>query len=186
MKKSAILSATILLLAAACSRSEATSNGIATDDGISAIALPEEQYRDLLKRSALMGQSGPVALFTLGLDEGCEVLDASIDEVVEENLPQWRAILIASYRKHVPAEQLADAVRMPPRDARASLEAHLPAIAASMKAESEPLLAKSFVEVVKSLTDAAAKVDRTNIDLAERKSELERVKASREICGAKA
>ena len=186
MRKPVTLPIAILLLAAGCSRSEATSNGIATDDGIAAIALPEEQYRDLLKRSAMMGQSGPMALYALGFDKGCEVLDESVDKVVGKNLPQWRASLIASYRKHVPAQQLAEAVQMSPSDARSSLQAHLPAIAASMKSESEPLLAKSFVEVVKSLTEAAAKVDRTSIDMAARKSELERVKASREICGVKA
>jgi hypothetical protein len=107
------LALTMVALAAACSREERVKDGIATDDGIAAIALSEEQYRDMLKRSFLSTQSGSLTLAVLGLDEGCDVLDSAVDEVVKRDLPQWRANLVAAYRSNVPADQLAQAVQIP-------------------------------------------------------------------------
>jgi hypothetical protein len=156
---------------------------VATDEGIAAIALPEGQYRDFVKRSALATQSGPMYLGLLGLDKGCDVLDAAADKVVEKNLPQWRANLIAAYRDNVPPAQLAEAVQRSPRPARSMLQQHVPAIGASMQAASEPLLKASAVEVLESLSAEAAKVDRNSIDMEERQRDLARMKASGKICG---
>ena len=84
MKTAAALAMAIALAGAACSRSDAVSNGMATDDGIAAISQPEVQYRDFLKRAALGTQSGAMYLGLLGLDKGCDVLDGAVDKVVEK------------------------------------------------------------------------------------------------------
>jgi hypothetical protein len=173
----------IALVLAACSRSNATSNGAATDDGIAAIALPEDQYREMLKRAALGTQSGPMYLGILGLDEGCEALDTAVNQVVGKNLPQWRANLIAAYRDNVPSDELAEAVQKSPRSARSMLQQHLPAIGSSMKSASEELLKSSAAEVLETLSVSAAKIDQASIDMADRQRELAQMKASGRICG---
>ena len=185
MRKTAGMAIALLLLvlAAGCSRSNATVNGVATDEGIAAIALPEEQYRDMLKRSALGTQSGAISLGVLGLDEGCDVLDGAVERVVEKNLPLWRTNLIAAYREQVPADQLARAVKRSPRQARSILQQHLSSIGRAMQHSSEPLLQTSSAEVLESLSSVAAKVNRATIDMATRERDLARMKTSRQICG---
>ena len=183
MGKHIAIALAVLLSAGACSRSDATANGVATDDGIAAVALPDEQYRDFLKRSVLGTQSGAMSVGLLGLDEGCGVLDDAVDKTVEKNLPQWRANLVAAYRQHIPADQLAAAVERSPRRARSMLQPYLPAIGRAMQQSSEPLLASSTVEVLDVVHSAAAKADRASVDMAARQRDLERLKASGEMCG---
>ena len=180
MKRGALAMAMLLV---ACSRPDATSNGIATDDGIAAIALPEEQYRDMLKRGVLVTQSGAIHIGALGLDKGCAVLDDAVEKVVQEHLPQWRANLIAAYRENVPADRLAEAVEKSPRRAHSMLESYMPAIGSAMKERSQPLLESSGVEVLQATGAAASKVDRKSTNLADRQKELDAVKASGKICG---
>ncbi len=183
MGRGGLLAVAMLLAGTACSRPDATSNGVATDEGIAAIALPEEQYPQFLKRAVLATQSGAMYLGVLGHDEGCEILDAAVDKVVEKNLPRWRANLIAAYRENVPPDQLAEAVQRSPRGARSMLQQHLPTVGTSMKGASEPLLKSSAVEVLESLSSAAAKVDHDSINIEDRQRDLARMKSSRKICG---
>ena len=183
MKTAAALAMAIALAGAACSRSDAVSNGMATDDGIAAISQPEVQYRDFLKRAAVGTQSGAMYLGLLGLDKGCDVLDGAVDKVIEKNLPQWRANLVAAYRDNVPPAQLAEAVQKSPRSARSQLQQHVPVIASSMQAASEPLLKSSAVEVLELLSAEAAKIDRNSIDMEDRQRDLARMKTSGKICG---
>jgi hypothetical protein len=178
-----MLSAAGLLILAACSRPDAVANGIATDAGIAAIALPEEQYREMLKRSTLATQSAAMFLGILGMDKGCDVFDAAVEKTVDENLPQWRSNLVAAYRDNVPPSQLAEAVQESPPRAQSMLQENLPAIGASMQAKSTDLLKSSSVEVLASLSDAASKVDRASIDWKDRERDLAEIKASGQICG---
>jgi hypothetical protein len=173
----------VLLVASGCSRADFVKDGVATDEGIAAIALPEAQYRDMLKRSALGTMSGPMFLAKLGVDDGCDLLDDAVDKEVDKNLPTWRANLIAAYRDNVPAKQLAEAVQRSPRRARTMLEPYRPAIGSAMKSSSEPLLKSSSVEVLKAMGDVALTVDSTSTDTQARMRYLAHIKASREICG---
>lgn len=183
MGKVGAIAMAILIAGTACSRQDAVSDGVATDEAIAAIALPEAQYREFLKRAALGTQSGAMYVGLLGLDRGCDSLDAAVEKVAEKNLPRWRANLIAAYRNNVPPAQLAEAVQKSPRPARSMLERHLPAIGSSMQAASEPLLKASAMEVLELLSAEATKVDRNSINMEDQQRDLARMKASGEICG---
>ena len=174
-----------LLVSAACSREERVKDGVATDEGIAAIASPEDHYRELLKRSFLATQSGPIMLGVLGLDDGCHALDSAVDAVVKRNLPQWRANLIAAYRNNVPAAQLAEAVQKSPRRARSTLQPHVAAIGNSMKQMSLPLLENSNIEVLGSTFAASSRVDKSSRNMAARQKDLARIRAADEICGVR-
>ena len=185
MHKRAVLALALLFVAAGCSREGRVKHGIATDEGIAAIASPEGQYRDLLKRSYFSTQSGPVTLGILGLDEGCAVLDSAVDAVVSRNLPKWRANLIAAYRSNVSPDQLAEAVQKSPRRARAMLAPQADAIGSSMRQLSLPLLENSTVEVMGSTFAAANRIDRVKRDMATRQRDVATISASDEICGVR-
>ena len=173
----------MVLIAAACSNPDAVRNGVATDEGIADIALPEEQYRDMLKRNVVGTMSGSIFLARLGLDKGCELLDQEVDKVIERNLPRWRANLIAAYRNNVPADQLAEAVQKSPRSARSMLGRFGPAISNEMKNASEPLLRGSAVAVLEAMGNVALDTDRASIDMEARQRDLARMKAQGQICG---
>jgi hypothetical protein len=179
----AVLAVGMALVAGACSRADAVRNGVATDEGIAAIALPEEQYRSMLKRGTVGTMSGPMYLATLGPKEGCDLLHQTVEKEVQRNLPQWRANLIAAHRDNVPADELAEAVQKSPRRARSMLEPYVPAIGSAMKAASGPLLRNSGIEVLSAMGDAAGKVDRASLDLQARERELAEIKRTRKICG---
>ena len=172
-----------ILLASGCSRADYVKDGVATDEGVAAIALPEEQYRYMLKRNALGTMSGPMYIGILGMDEGCDVLNEAVDKVVEGNLPQWRSNLITAYRDNIPPDRLAEAVQESPRRARSMLQDYLPAIANAMEVASAPLLRSSGIKVLEAMGDAAGKVDRATIDMEARQRDLARMKDSRQICG---
>jgi hypothetical protein len=171
------------LTAASCSESAAVENGVATDGGIEAIALPEDQLRYMLGRMVMGSQSGPMALYALGLDRGCNIFEEAAEQAVERNLPQWRANLIQAYRQNVPDAELAEAVGKSPRDAREDLRSYLSAIGSEMKQASDPILMKASTEVVAVMAGEAAKVDRASIDQSERQRDLQRMKTEGEICG---
>jgi hypothetical protein len=173
----------LLLAAAACSPSEATRDGVATDEGIAAIALPEEQLREMLKRTFLGTQSGPMHLYALGMDNGCEVLDDAVDATVERRLPEWRANLIKAYRDNVPADELARAVEESPPGARSMLQPRMSAIGTAMQRSSEQLLQSSSAEVLEATGAAAEQVDLSSVDQSQRERELASASASGEICG---
>ena len=185
MRKPRLLAAAMLALAS-CSSPSSTENGKATDEALAAIALPEEQFRALLRQSVLVTQSAGMHMYALGLEDGCNVLDEAVDEVVGENLPQWRSNLLAAYRASVPEEQLARAVEAGPRAAREMLAEHLPELATAMQRASEPLLKEAAVEVLTATGEAAAKVDRASVDGAARQKELQSALASGQICGGSA
>jgi len=175
----------MLMLATACSREERVKNGVATDAGIAAVALPEEQYRDLLKRRFLSTQSGPVTLGILGLDEGCRSLESAVDAVVKRELPKWRANVVTAYRNTVPAGELAEAIEKSPRRARMMLQPHIPAIGAAIKELNSPLLESSAIEVMGSTFAAASTMDQASRPMAERQKDLAQLRETDEICGVK-
>ena len=172
-----------MTVASGCSRVDHVKDGLATDDGIAAIASPEGQFRELLKRSVVGTQSGAMFIGMLGLKEGCDVLDDAVDKVVDRNLPQWRANLIAAYRDIVPPDQLADAVQKSPRQARAMLQPHVLAVGGAMKRASDPLLRSSGVEVLTLMGEAASKAGAASSDAQARQGDLAQLRTSREICG---
>jgi len=185
MRAVTCLAAAVMLATTSCSGADRIKDGVATDEGIAVIADPEGQYRDLLKRSFLATQSGPVTLGILGLDDGCDVLDSAVDAVQKRNLPQWRANLVAAYRNNVPPDLLAEAVQKSPRRARSILQPHVAAIGNSMKQSSEPLLESSTVEVLGATFAAAGKVDKASRDMTARQKDLAKIRTSDEICGVK-
>ena len=174
-----------MLLASGCSRAEYVKDGVATDEGIAAIALPKEQYREMLKRTFLGTTTGPMTLGVLGLEKGCDVHDEAVEAAVAQNLAQWRANLIAAYRNNVPPDQLAEAVQKSPRRARAMLQPHLSSIGDRMKRSSQSLLQQSGVQVMQAASAEAQKVDLASIDMQARQRELDETKASGEICGVR-
>ena len=183
MTTKAALVLAVALAAASCSGADAVENGVATDDGIAAIALPEEQLRFMLGQTVMGSQSGPMALYTLGLDRGCEVFEEARDQAVKRQLPQWRTNLIEAYRDNVPAEQLANAVGSSPRAAQKQLASYLPAIGSAMQRASGSLLSTASTQVITEMSNEAGKVDPTSIDQAERQRNLERMKSEGKICG---
>ncbi|MCL6699732.1 hypothetical protein LZ496_13185 [Sphingomonas sp. NSE70-1] len=166
-----------------CAGPPAVANGEATDDGVAAISLPEEQLRYMLGRTVMGTQSGPIAIFALGLDRGCDIFDEAADRAVARNLPKWRANLIRAYRQNVPAAELAEAVEKSPRAARDDLSPYLSAIGSEMKQASDPILMRATAEVLAEMAGEAGSVDRTSIDEAERRKDLQRMKAEGEVCG---
>ena len=183
MRNGAASAIAALLVVAACSREGAVENGMATDEGIAAIALPEEQLRFMLGQTVMGSQSGPMALYVLGLDRGCEVFEKARDQAVERHLPQWRANLVAAYRNNVPPEKLADAVGSSPRGAQRQLASYLPTIGSEMQRASAPLLTTASTLVITQMSDEAGKIDRASIDQSERQKDLERMKSEGKICG---
>ena len=187
MNSSVVLNSAILLAlglsVSSCSGPPAVANGVATDDGVTAIALPEEQLRYMLGKTVMGSQSGPMALYALGLDRGCDIFEEATDRAVERNLPQWRANLIRAYRQNVPAAELAEAVEKSPRAARDDLSSYLSAIGSEMKQASDPILFKATAEILAEMAGEAGNVDRASIDESERRKDLQRMKAEREICG---
>jgi hypothetical protein len=173
----------IALAATACSRAPALENGVATDAGVAAIALPEEQLRFMVGQTVMGSQSGPMALYALGLDRGCDVFKEAADQAVASHLPQWRASLIQAYRDSVPPEELAAAVDKSPRAAREHLRSYLPAIGSAMKRASEPTLVEASTEIISTMSNEAAKVDAASIDQTERQQDLQRMKTEGKICG---
>ncbi len=168
---------------ASCSGAAAVENGVATDEGIAAIALPEEQLRFMLGQSVMGSQSGPMAMYALGLDRGCEVFEEARDKAVEQNLPQWRTNLVAAYRNSVPADQLASAVESSPQAAQRQLASFMPAIGSAMQRASASLLSAARTQVITAMSKEADKVDPNSIDQADRQRGLERMKSEGKICG---
>ena len=169
--------------AVSCSGSAVVENGVATDEGIAAIALPEEQLRFMLGQTVMGSQSGPMALYALGLDRGCEVFEKARDQAVEHHLLSWRTNLVDAYRDNVPAEQLADAVSSSPRAAQRQLASYLPAIGSAMQRASAPLLSRASTEVISEMSNEARNVEPASIDQFERQKELDRMKSKGKICG---
>jgi len=173
----------VALASASCSGSTEVENGVATDEGIAAIALPEDQLRLMLGRTVMGSQSGPMALYALGLDRGCEVFEKARDRAVERHLPVWRTNLVAAYRANVPPEKLANAVGSSPRGAQRQLASYLPAVGSEMQRASAALLNTASAEVVADMSNEAGKVNRASIDQSERQKDLERMKSEGKICG---
>jgi len=128
-------------------------------------------------------QSGPMAIYALGLDGGCKIFEEARDKAVQSQLPQWRTNLIGAYRDNVPVDQLASAVGSSPRASQKLLASYLPAIGSAMQRASAPLLSTASTQVITAMSNEASKVDATSIDQAERQKDLERMKAEGQICG---
>ena len=182
MKKRAAMAVGMALMMAACSRTDAVRNGVATDEGIAAIALPERQLRTFLVGSGLGTTSGPMFIYQLGSERGCAVLGQAVDEGVKANLPAWRANLIASYRENVPADELARAVQRGPGGAQHQLKGYLSAIGRDMKSKSEELLRQASVQVLTRMGDEAAKIEPSTIDRAARERELREIQKTKRVC----
>jgi hypothetical protein len=157
--------------------------GVASDEAIARIALPEEQLRFMLPRAILSTQTAPMAIYALGMEEGCKVMDAAVDGAVTKNLRSWSDNLIAAYRTNVPAEVLASAIGKSPSSARRELRAYLPVIGRTMEASSRPLLEKASVAAIDEMMAKASKIDVASVSAAERQRELSAARATGEICG---
>jgi hypothetical protein len=156
--------------------------GPASDDAIARIALPERQLQSMLLTVALRTQTAPMAMYSLGLEQGCEELERAVDSAVQTHLPMWRSNLIAAYRDSVPADELASAAQRDARSAQSALRSHLPKVGAAMQAKSSPLLNEAGAEVLGKLAASADEADQADIDQAARSEELEQAKRSGGIC----
>ncbi|MDQ3140180.1 MAG: hypothetical protein M3Q15_05590 [Pseudomonadota bacterium] len=156
---------------------------MATDEGIAAIALPEEQLRYMLAQTVLTTQTAGMQFYALGYDEGCRIFEDAVDTAVDRHLPQWRVNLAVAYRDKVPSTELAKAVNESPKVAREMLSGHLTAVGTDMQTSSKSLLSQARNEVLEALFAAGSKIDRGSIDPERRAAELRDITAERKICG---
>lgn len=143
-----------------------------SDEAIAAIADPERHLRIMIANVVHTTRTGGAVAYALGIDPLCRALDGAMDSVVSKHAPEWRRNLIASWREAVPADALAKAAALPAPQAAQALAPFAPKIGERMQAKSADTLRAAATEVLASLQERAAGVDRSTIDRAAREREL--------------
>ncbi len=145
-----------------------------SDDAIAAIGLPEAQFRSMLTQVVFSTQTVRMAVYALGIPKACAVVRPAFDAAIALNLPAWRANLVRAYRTNIPPAALSKAAGDGAVVGAATIRPYLGQVSEQMQRDSEPLLKTAALDIVRPVSDAAAQIDGSKIDLRKRTTELEK------------